>query len=64
MNTYDLEHACAAHPLMSKETWTKVYADAWRQYYSDAHVETIMRRAVGSCSITATRMSKRSCGAP
>jgi hypothetical protein len=48
MNTYDLEHACTAHPLMSKETWTKVYADAWRQYYSDEHVETIMRRAVAT----------------
>jgi len=48
MNKYDLEHACTAHPLMSKETWTKVYADAWQRYYTDAHVETIMRRAVVS----------------
>jgi hypothetical protein len=48
MNKYDLEHACTAHPLMSKETWTKVYADAWNRYYTDAHVETIMRRAVVS----------------
>jgi hypothetical protein len=48
MNKYDLEHACTAHPLMAKETWTSVYADAWRRYYTDAHVETIMRRAVAS----------------
>jgi hypothetical protein len=48
MNKYDLEHACTGHPLMSKATWTKVYADAWRQYYSDEHVGTIMRRAVGT----------------
>jgi radical SAM superfamily enzyme YgiQ (UPF0313 family) len=48
MNNYDLEHACTAHPLMSKETWTKVYADAWTRYYTDEHVETIMRRAVVS----------------
>jgi hypothetical protein len=33
---------------MSKETWMKVYADAWTRYYTDAHVETIMRRAVVS----------------
>jgi hypothetical protein len=46
MNKYDLEHACTAHPLMSKEAWERVYADAWTRYYSDAHVETIMRRAV------------------
>jgi pyruvate-formate lyase-activating enzyme len=48
MNKYDLEHACTAHPIMSKETWTQVYADAWKRYYSDEHVETIMRRAVVS----------------
>ena len=48
MNKYDLEHACTAHPLMSKEAWTQVYADAWTRYYTDAHVETIMRRAVVS----------------
>jgi hypothetical protein len=48
MNKYDLEHACTAHPLMSKETWMRVYADAWRRYYTDAHVETIMRRALAS----------------
>jgi pyruvate-formate lyase-activating enzyme len=48
MNKYDLEHACTAHPRMSKDAWDKVYADAWTRYYSDAHVETIMRRAVAS----------------
>jgi radical SAM superfamily enzyme YgiQ (UPF0313 family) len=48
MNKYDLEHACTGHPLMSKQAWTKVYADAWTRYYSDAHVETIIRRAIVS----------------
>ena len=48
MNNYDLEHACTGHPRMSKEAWTKVYDEAWRQYYSDEHVETIMRRAVAT----------------
>jgi radical SAM family protein len=46
MNKYDLEHACTAHPIMSKETWMQVYRDAWTRYYTDEHVETIMRRAV------------------
>jgi radical SAM family protein len=46
MNKYDLEHACTAHPIMSKETWMQVYRDAWARYYTDEHVETIMRRAV------------------
>jgi hypothetical protein len=31
---------------MSKETWEAVYRDAWARYYSDEHVETIMRRAL------------------
>ena len=48
MNKYDLEHACTAHPRMSKEAWQRVYAEAWSRYYSDAHVETIMRRALVS----------------
>jgi hypothetical protein len=33
---------------MSKQTWERVYADAWARYYSDAHVETIMRRAAAT----------------
>ena len=48
LNKYDLEHACTAHPVMSKETWEQVYRDAWTRYYSDAHVETIMRRAAAT----------------
>ena len=48
MNAYDLEHACTGHPLMSKEAWQKVYADAWTRYYTDEHVETILRRAAAS----------------
>jgi radical SAM superfamily enzyme YgiQ (UPF0313 family) len=48
MNKYDLEHACTAHPRMSKEEWDKVYNDAWERYYSDEHVETIFRRAMAT----------------
>ena len=55
MNKYDLEHACTAHPLMSKEQWIDVYHDAWARYYSDQHVERIMRRAVAS-GINRTKM--------
>jgi radical SAM superfamily enzyme YgiQ (UPF0313 family) len=48
MNNYDLEHVCADHPIMSAEAWRGVYRDAWARYYSDAHVETVLRRAVAS----------------
>jgi radical SAM superfamily enzyme YgiQ (UPF0313 family) len=46
MNKYDLEHACTAHLLMSKQAWERVYADAWTRYYTDEHMERVMRRAV------------------
>ncbi len=48
MNHYDLEHVCADHPIMSADTWRGVYRDAWARYYSDDHVETVLRRAVAS----------------
>lgn len=48
MNKYDLEHACTAHATMSKETWEQVYRSAWTRYYSDDHVETIMKRAAAT----------------
>jgi radical SAM superfamily enzyme YgiQ (UPF0313 family) len=45
LNKYDLEHACTAHPKMSREDWEKLYAEAWRIYYTPEHIETILRRA-------------------
>lgn len=48
LNKYDLNHMTTAHPIMSREQWEGVYADAWEQYYTREHVETIMRRAAAS----------------
>jgi radical SAM superfamily enzyme YgiQ (UPF0313 family) len=48
MNKYDLEHPCTAHPVMSKTEWTRAYHDTWKRYYTDQHVETILRRGVAS----------------
>ena len=48
MNKYDLEHACVAHPKMSQDAWMMAYAEAWSRYYTDKHVETVLRRAVAS----------------
>ncbi len=45
LNNYDLNHATTAHPLMSKEVWEEVYRRAWDTYYSDEHVERVLRRA-------------------
>ena len=48
MNKYDLEHVCTAHPVMTKAQWEGVYRDAWKTYFTDDHVETILRRGVAS----------------
>jgi hypothetical protein len=48
MNNYGSEHVCTAYPLMSKQALTQVYLDAWKRYYTDPHVETIMGRAIAS----------------
>jgi len=48
LNKYDLNHATTAHPLMSKAEWEQAYADAWATYYSDEHVERILRRAAAT----------------
>ena len=45
MNKYDIEHVCTAHPRMSKEEWEQAYRDAWASFYSDEHVETVLKRA-------------------
>ena len=44
---------------MSQETWEQVYRDAWKQYYTDEHVETVMRRAVVDRPQIAARSSTR-----
>jgi hypothetical protein len=48
LNKYDLEHVTTAHPVMSAQAWTRAYNDAWAQYYTDAHLETVLRRAVAT----------------
>jgi hypothetical protein len=44
LNKYDLNHAVAEHPNMSIAEWQAAYRQAWRTYYSDDHIRTILRR--------------------
>jgi hypothetical protein len=46
LNNYDLEHMTTHHLAIPAEAWDQVYRDAWRRYYTDEHVETVLRRAV------------------
>jgi radical SAM superfamily enzyme YgiQ (UPF0313 family) len=48
MNKYDLEHPCTTHPTMSARDLERVYHEAWARFYTDEHVETILRRAYAS----------------
>ena len=48
LNKYDLNHVVTAHDTMSKAEWENVNKRAWNLYYTDEHVETLMRRAIVS----------------
>jgi radical SAM superfamily enzyme YgiQ (UPF0313 family) len=50
MNSYDTEHVTTGHRKMSADQWRDIYHRAWHLYYTPAHIETILRRAVASGS--------------
>ena len=48
LNKYDLNHDVTGHPVMSRDEWRATYHAAWETYYTDAHVETVIRRAIAT----------------
>lgn len=48
LNKYDLNHDVTGHSAMSREEWRAAYAAAWETYYTNEHVETILRRAIAT----------------
>ena len=48
LNKYDLNHDVTGHQTMSREEWRKTYHAAWETYYTDAHIETVLRRAIAT----------------
>jgi len=48
MNNYDLEHVVVDHPKMTREEWTSIYWRSWDIFYTNEHIERIMRRHVAS----------------
>jgi hypothetical protein len=50
MNKYELEHVVTAHPKMSKDEWQRAYRTAWDIFYTNQHLETVLRRAY-ACGI-------------
>lgn len=48
LNKYDLNHDVTGHPIMSRDAWRAVYRKAWETYYTDEHVETVLRRCIAT----------------
>ena len=48
LNKYDLNHDVTGHPSMSREDWRATYRAAWETYYTDEHVETVLRRSIAT----------------
>jgi radical SAM superfamily enzyme YgiQ (UPF0313 family) len=46
LNKYDLENVTVAHPRMSAAEWQQAYRDVWTWYYTDEHVERLMKRNI------------------
>jgi radical SAM superfamily enzyme YgiQ (UPF0313 family) len=44
-NAYTLENVVTDHATMSRNAWQNCYYRAWSQFYSEDHLETILRRA-------------------
>jgi radical SAM superfamily enzyme YgiQ (UPF0313 family) len=57
LNRYDINHVTIEHPRMSREEWDEAYARAWVLYYSDEHVETVLRRCVATGTSPGKTMS-------
>ena len=47
-NRYDAEHATMDHPRMTSDEWQDIYHRAWQLYYTPAHIETLIKRAVAT----------------
>ncbi len=48
LNKYDLNHDVTDHPIMSRQEWRDTYRKAWETYYTDEHVETVLRRCIAT----------------
>ncbi|MCP5006309.1 MAG: radical SAM protein, partial [Planctomycetes bacterium] len=47
-NRYDLEHPTMNHPEMTRNEWADIYKRAWDIYYSDQHIERVLRETASA----------------
>jgi radical SAM superfamily enzyme YgiQ (UPF0313 family) len=57
LNRYDVNHVTAPHALMSRNEWETAYAQASTNYYSNEHLETVLRRCVATGTSPGKTMS-------
>jgi Radical SAM superfamily len=48
LNKYDLNHAVTGHGTMSRAEWDDTYHSAWKTYYTDEHIGTVLRRSAAT----------------
>lgn len=48
LNKYDLNHDVTNHSIMSRDEWRSTYRESWETYYTDEHVETVLRRCIAT----------------
>lgn len=48
LNKYDLNHDVTGHSTMAREEWRETYRKAWASYYTDEHVETVLKRSIAT----------------
>jgi radical SAM superfamily enzyme YgiQ (UPF0313 family) len=48
LNKYDLENVVTDHATMTRAELQAIYEEAWRLYYTRAHIETLLRRAAAT----------------
>ncbi|HQX54712.1 MAG TPA: radical SAM protein [Pyrinomonadaceae bacterium] len=48
LNKYDLNHDVTDHAIMSRTELRDTYRKAWETYYTDEHVETVLRRCIAT----------------
>jgi Radical SAM superfamily len=48
VNKYDLNHCVSVHPRMTRAEWDGVYRAAWETYYTDEHIEIVLKRAMAT----------------
>jgi radical SAM superfamily enzyme YgiQ (UPF0313 family) len=48
LNKYDLNHDVTGHSKMTRDEWRQTYHKAWETYYTDKHIETVIRRCIAT----------------